>query len=90
MNWYRNRRVNFENEKSILDRRIEVPVLFIGATKDLVLNPKTWVNNEKYISKLTTRTVESGHWVLWHKPDEVNKLIGEWIAGVVEAGQVKL
>lgn len=61
---------------------IEIPVLFIQATKDVALPPAMSHGMEKYIPNLTRRTVEAGHWALWERPSEVNGHIAAWLEHV--------
>ena len=83
MNWYRNRRVNHEEELAILDRPITVPVLFIQALRDSALPPHLGKAMGKHIPKLTMKQVDTAHWALWEKPQELNEIIAEWLQSVV-------
>lgn len=83
VNWYRTRKVNHEDELAILGRRIEVPVLFIQALRDPALPPHLGKSMAKHIPKLTLKQVDTAHWALWEKPDEVNSIISEWLKDVV-------
>ncbi|KAI4158814.1 MAG: hypothetical protein LQ342_007111 [Letrouitia transgressa] len=58
---------------------IDVPVLFVQATKDGVLLPEMSRNMGRYIPSLTKKSVWAGHWALWEKPNEVNAIIKEWL-----------
>ena len=35
------------------------------------------------IPRLTRRQVDTSHWALWEKPEEVNGIIKNWLEGVV-------
>jgi pimeloyl-ACP methyl ester carboxylesterase len=60
--------------------RIEVPSLYIGAEHDVILPPSTADGMEDFISDLEKYTVmDSGHWTQQEKPDEVNRVIVEWL-----------
>ncbi|KAF9892435.1 hypothetical protein FE257_001543 [Aspergillus nanangensis] len=67
-NWYRTRKVNYEDELAILDQRITAPVLFIQALRDAALPP---------------HLVDTAHWALWERPKEVNDHIAWWLEEVV-------
>lgn len=61
---------------------IDIPVLFIQATKDEALPPAMSAGMEKFIHKLTGRSVNTSHWALWEAPEQVNGLVKEWLEDV--------
>ncbi|KXG52731.1 uncharacterized protein PGRI_079870 [Penicillium griseofulvum] len=79
LNWYRTRDVNFEDELAILDRVIQVPTLFIQGLRDQALPPHLGKHMAKQVPQLTLKQVDTGHWALWEKPEEVNEIIGTWL-----------
>lgn len=81
-NWYRTREINYKDELEILDRRITVPVLFIQALRDPPLPPHLGKGMSKVIPKLTVEQVDTSHWALWEKPEEVNSIIVRWLEKV--------
>lgn len=58
---------------------IDIPLLFICATKDAALPPAMSAGMGKGLPQLTRKEVEAGHWVLWEKPAEVNQHIKDWL-----------
>lgn len=58
---------------------IRVPLLFIAATKDEALPPSMSQAMDKHIPHLTRKTVNTHHWALWEKSEEVNQIIREWL-----------
>ena len=97
MNWYRTRRVNYEDELKLPEAQknhIAQPVLFIQAAKDDVLIPAMSVGMERVIPKLTRAEVPTGHWALWQAPAQVNEIVGKWLGGLElgdgEGGKSKL
>lgn len=56
-----------------------IPVLFVGATNDAALKPETARKMPEQIPHLTTRQVNTGHWALWEKPEDVNRFIRDWL-----------
>jgi pimeloyl-ACP methyl ester carboxylesterase len=92
MNWYRVRKINYEDEKRLLEERgpgvgkLNMPVLFIGATHDIALPPIMSMGMDAVVAegKLTRREVKASHWALWQAADEVNKYVGEWLGEVLE------
>ncbi|KAL8777016.1 MAG: hypothetical protein Q9213_008045 [Squamulea squamosa] len=69
LNWYRNREQNFKDELGLEKTTIDVPVLFITATKDEALPPSMSRAMDKYIPDLTRKEVDTHHWALWEQPE---------------------
>lgn len=90
VNWYRTRRANYDDELDLTKTTIDVPTLFIQATRDSVLRPEMAQGMQKYLPRLTFAEVEATHWALWQKPEEVNSIIEGWLKEVVFAGEHKL
>jgi len=60
--------------------RIEVPSLYIGAENDVILPPSSADGMEDFITDLEKHTVmDSGHWTQQEKPEEVNRVIVDWL-----------
>ncbi|KAK3711236.1 hypothetical protein LTR37_009830 [Vermiconidia calcicola] len=92
-NWYRTRRLNFEDEKSLPASQrdgIKQPTLFIRATKENILTEDLTRGMDKAIPLLTSETVPASHWALWHTPVETNEIVQRWVQGVVLGGRSKL
>jgi soluble epoxide hydrolase/lipid-phosphate phosphatase len=82
VNWYRQRRTNWEEDQALLDKKvIKQPVLFIQATYDSVLKPEMSQSMDALIPNLTRGEVAATHWALTQKPDEVNQCIRQWLEG---------
>jgi len=92
LNWYRVREENFmdewthffnegrkSREDAIRDLTLKQELLFVLATKDQALKPFMAAKMGDRIPKLTRREVVAGHWALWQKPEECNKIIGDWL-----------
>lgn len=80
MNWYRQRRTNWEEDQALLDKKvIKQPALFIQATFDSVLKPEMSKAMDQLIPKLTRGEVAATHWALVQKPDEVNQILRQWL-----------
>ena len=89
MNWYRTRRLNYEDELKLPEAQknhISQPVLFIQAAKDDVLIPAMSAGMERVIPKLTRAEVPTGHWALWQAPAQVNEIVGKWLGGLEGGG----
>lgn len=60
--------------------RIEVPSLYIGAENDVILPPSSADGMEDFVSDFERHTVmDSGHWTQQEKPEEVNRVIVDWL-----------
>ncbi|OQE04380.1 hypothetical protein PENVUL_c033G09213 [Penicillium vulpinum] len=79
LNWYRIRDMNYEDELAILDRVIQIPTLFIQALRDQALPSHLGKSMAKQVPRLTLKQVNTAHWALWEKPEEVNEIIGTWL-----------
>ncbi|KAF1847363.1 alpha/beta-hydrolase [Cucurbitaria berberidis CBS 394.84] len=82
LNWYRQRRSNWEEDQALLDKKIiKQPVLFIQATHDSVLKPEMSKSMGAFIPNLTRGEVAASHWALTQTPEEVNGIIRQWFEG---------
>jgi pimeloyl-ACP methyl ester carboxylesterase len=63
-----------------INQRIDIPTLFIGATNDVVIDLKHIEGMRSLVSELTLAMLDCGHWSQQEKPDEVNRLIVDWLA----------
>ncbi|KAH0537002.1 hypothetical protein FGG08_006174 [Glutinoglossum americanum] len=75
---------------SLTSSMINIPVLFIRATKDMALVESLSMGMEKYIPNLTRRVVKSSHWALWQAPGQVNEYIKEWLDTVYFGASSKI
>jgi pimeloyl-ACP methyl ester carboxylesterase len=81
INWYRNFTRNWERSENLPTRIDGLPCLMITAEKDAVLTPAMAEHMPAVIGDLEMHMVEgSGHWTQQEKPDEVNRLILDWLA----------
>lgn len=89
MNWYRTRKINHEDELSLEKKTIDVPFLFIQALRDAALPTSLGKAMGKNLPNLTTKQVDTSHWALWEKPQDVNAILDNWLDEVVEGGDRK-
>lgn len=73
--------VDWEYEKT-LNATIHRPVLYMGGKKDYIGIIGAAERQRNYIADLKIVEVDTGHWVMEEKPDEVNREIDEWIKKV--------
>lgn len=60
--------------------RLDMPSLYIGAEHDVILPPSSADGMEDFIADLEKHTVMgSGHWTQQEKPEEVNRVIIDWL-----------
>jgi len=79
INWYRNFRRNWERSADMANE-ITQPCLMITAENDAVLPPSLSEGMEAIIPNLSRHNVlGSGHWTQQEKPDEVTRVIADWM-----------
>jgi len=91
LNWYRNSLMNWELMAPWHHAPLRQPSLYVGGDRDPVVN---WPGFREYIAVLgetampnLTRAVileGCGHWTQQERPDEVNGLLLEFLAGIVD------
>ena len=80
INWYRNFTRNWERSADLPTRIDGLPCLMIMAENDAVLSPAMADGMEEVIGDLEKVLVKgSGHWTQQEKPEEVNRLILDWM-----------
>lgn len=93
LNWYRTRKVNYEEELALLkdgqQPKITTPALMVVAKKDSALPPRMAEGMEIYFDDLRKEEVDGTHWALWEPvAEQTNGHIGKFIAEVL-GGPVK-
>ena len=79
INWYRNFTRNWQRSADIVDR-VDCPALMITAENDVVLTPAMAEGMGKYVADLDRHLVRgSGHWTQQEKPEEVSRVILDWV-----------
>jgi len=80
INYYRNMDRNWETTVHLESDRITMPTLMISAENDPILTPQMADGMEGNIPNLTKRLIKNcGHWTQLERPDEVNRLIIEFL-----------
>ncbi|MEI6440621.1 MAG: alpha/beta hydrolase, partial [Alphaproteobacteria bacterium] len=80
INWYRNFTRNWERSADLPNRVDGMPCLMIMAEKDVVLSPAMAEGMEAHVPDLEKALVlDSGHWTQQEKPEEVNRLVIDWM-----------
>ena len=79
INWYRNFARNWQAFENV-DYTIRIPTLFIAASNELVVGPEHVEAIKGLVPDLTVHTLNPcGHWSQQEHPDEVNRLIVDWL-----------
>jgi pimeloyl-ACP methyl ester carboxylesterase len=70
-----------EYESKIRSQQVEVPTLVIWGENDSALLPTLTRGLSEWVPRLRTEIIPgAGHWVPFERPDEVNRLIREFLA----------
>ncbi len=79
LNWYRAS-AQVQPDFSTARWDISVPCLYIGAEDDVILPPSSADGMEDFIADLEKHTVmDCGHWTQQEKPDELNRVVIDWL-----------
>ena len=79
INWYRNWTRNWQALEGV-NEVIDIPTLFIGAADDVVIEPHHIEAMKPLVPNLTLKMLEPcGHWTQQERPDDVNRLIVDWL-----------
>jgi len=80
VSWYRNFDRNWSQHPEIGDQKIEHPALMVTAERDLVLSPAMAADMPSRCSDLEIQMIEEcGHWTQQEKPDELNRIMVDWL-----------
>jgi soluble epoxide hydrolase/lipid-phosphate phosphatase len=79
INWYRNLSRNWRAGLQV-DQMVRVPSLMITAEDDVAFTPGMAEGMSTCVPDLQTVKIRgSGHWVLYEKPDELNRVALAWL-----------
>jgi len=80
LNWYRNFDRNWELTPEQDGARIEVPCLMVTAEWDPVLTPAMAQGMAPFVADLETHMIDRcGHWTQQEQPDQLNRLMLDWL-----------
>jgi pimeloyl-ACP methyl ester carboxylesterase len=82
LNWYRNFDLNWETTAYLDGAKIQQPALMVTAELDPVLRPDFAAGMQAWVPNLraTHLIKDCGHWTQQEKPDEVNRLLIDFLA----------
>ncbi|MGH7788551.1 MAG: alpha/beta fold hydrolase, partial [Candidatus Binatia bacterium] len=91
LNWYRNFDFNWETTAYLSGARILAPALMITAELDVVLRPEMADGMQAWVPNLrrTHLVRDCGHWTQQEKPDEVNRVLLEFLADLGTGAPVR-
>ena len=79
INWYRNWTSNWHSLDGV-PQLVNVPTLFIGAEDDVIISPEQIEAMRPFVTDLETHMLEGcGHWSQQEQPDEVNRILIDWL-----------
>ena len=79
IDWYRNMTGNWERAAA-LEQRVDAPSLMITAELDLALPPSLAAAMPAHVADLELHELKGvGHWSQQEAPDEVNRLMLDWL-----------
>lgn len=82
INWYRNWTQNWQLLEDV-PQIVQVPTLFIGAEDDVIIPPERIEAMKPCVRNLDVHMLENcGHWTQQEKPDEVNRILIDWLGPV--------
>jgi pimeloyl-ACP methyl ester carboxylesterase len=80
INWYRNWTANWEHLEGV-PPTVGVRTLFVAADDDVVVSPEHIEGMKPFVPDLETYVLRNcGHWSQQEKPDEVNKVLIDWLS----------
>jgi pimeloyl-ACP methyl ester carboxylesterase len=84
INWYRNLERNWHITADLAGRRVEVPALFVAGANDPAIHLGPVDTLEEWVPDLRVKAVlaDTGHWVQQERPEEVNRLLVEFLTGI--------
>ena len=84
--WYATTDINYRDELPLVNKKINVPALFIGAENDVAApkGSKARLGQTELVPSLVTVELENAsHWCLQLRPQQCNKALGDWLALIV-------
>jgi pimeloyl-ACP methyl ester carboxylesterase len=80
LNYYRNIDRNWQLTDHLHDRQVACPALLVMTDKDPVLRPEMAEGMERWVPDLRLELIrDCGHWTQQERPEEVNRLLLEFL-----------
>ncbi|KAI5779695.1 Alpha/Beta hydrolase protein [Geopyxis carbonaria] len=91
LNWYKLTEQNYSDEKEMkCGDKINIPVMFIGATRDIATPASMGASQAQFIDNLTYHELNTGHWIHIEEPARVIDLLTDFVENVVFRHKAKL
>jgi len=78
INWYRNWSRNWKSMEGV-PQVVNVPTMFIGAENDVLISPEHIEGMKPFVRDLQIHRLNCGHWTQQEKPEEVNRILVDWL-----------
>lgn len=79
INWYRNFSRNWHSMEGVA-QKVDCPALMVMAENDIVLRPSLADGMEVFVPDLEKHLIKNcGHWTQTEKPDELNRVMIDWL-----------
>lgn len=90
LNWYRTRKINYEEELALLvggqQPKVKPPAMIVTAARDDALPPRMADGMEVFFESLKKAAVDGTHWALWEPcAAETNEHIGNFVEELLAA-----
>ncbi|KAF3770480.1 alpha/beta-hydrolase [Cryphonectria parasitica EP155] len=94
LNWYRTRKINYEEELALLkdgqQPKIKIPSLMVTAAQDAALLPSMAAGMDAFFENLTKASVDGTHWALWapwaeQTNGKIEKFVQDLLSGSAKA-----
>ncbi|KAI8820633.1 Alpha/Beta hydrolase protein [Fimicolochytrium jonesii] len=89
LNFYRTRKINFEDEKG-LPKDLKLNAMLVYASDDPAFPEKQIKTTSPNIKNFETHRVEAGHFVQVEGTDHLNAILGDWLDRAYSSKQSKL
>lgn len=96
LNWYRTRKVNYEEELALLGEdgktppKLQTPALMVVASRDEALPPRMAEGMSASFESLRIAEVDGTHWSLWEPvAEQTNGHIGNFVEELLSGASVK-
>lgn len=80
LNWYRSamNNIDWPDEKD-LDPNLKCPLFYVAGLKDYICLPQLFLDQKNYTNDFESIDLDTSHWTMEEKPNEVNQAIQTWI-----------
>ncbi|CAO3564365.1 unnamed protein product [Mortierella alpina] len=84
LNYYKTTKVNWDDERSVVGKTIDMPCWIIIAKNDPFLKPHMSSKMKDFMPQLKSTMIEASHFVMTEKPDETNTKLKECLEDLAQ------